>query len=121
MKILNRDEFLALPSGVLFCKYEPCIFDIIEIKGDSLNFEHGGNDFFTRPLTGIYTEATGQDGGDPILPEFDRGDEFRWCHNSEGRDGLFEDNQLFAVFDRVDIDKLIGQLLAAELVTPVEL
>jgi hypothetical protein len=42
MKLYNRQEFLALPAGVVFAKYEPCCFGAFQIKGDSTSYS---NDF----------------------------------------------------------------------------
>ena len=36
MKLLNRQQFLAQPSGIVFAKYEPCCFEPWQIKGDTV-------------------------------------------------------------------------------------
>lgn len=96
MKIVNRKEFLSLPAGTLFAKYAPCCFESINIKGETLT----SNDFlsselFTFPMFDVWFEN-----GDSVDIETDF-----LC-----RDGLFDDEQLFAVFENSDIEKLIAKL-----------
>ena len=105
MKIVNLKEFKKLPEGVLFMKYEPCYFEDLQAKGETL--EH---DFLSQNITYsidcncsddfanklFESEATRVD----ILMDFDCTD----------RDGCFDDNQLFAVYDRRDIEMLINKL-----------
>lgn len=35
MKIVTREEFLKLPEGTLYSKYQPCVLDEMHIKGQS--------------------------------------------------------------------------------------
>lgn len=51
MKLYNRQEFLALPAGVVFAKYEPNCFDEWKIKGESLT-----NDFHYQPFLDLGAE-----------------------------------------------------------------
>jgi hypothetical protein len=36
MKIVTREEFLKLPEGTLYSKYQPCVADQIHIKGETV-------------------------------------------------------------------------------------
>ncbi len=99
MKIVNRKEFLSLPAGTLFAKYAPCCFESINIKGETLT----SNDFlsselFTFPMFG--ESCAMMELGESVDIETDC-----LC-----RDGLFDDEQLFAVFENSDIEKLIAKL-----------
>lgn len=48
MRILNKKEFLALPAGVIYNKFEPNYFDTLSIKGYTiLSVE----DFYYTPIT----------------------------------------------------------------------
>tara|TARA_R110002096_G_scaffold66306_1_gene161358 strand:+ start:18245 stop:18589 length:345 start_codon:yes stop_codon:yes gene_type:complete len=105
MNIVNLEEFKKLPEGALFMKYEPCCFEDLQAKGETLKHDFlsqnitywpdcNGSDDFTRKLS--ESEAAGSD----ILMDFD-------C---TGRDGCFDNDQLFAVYDKRDIEMLINKL-----------
>ena len=44
MKIINRKQFLALPKDTLFSKFQPNVFGVLSIKGDTLY--NGDNELF---------------------------------------------------------------------------
>jgi hypothetical protein len=107
MKILNRTEFMKLPENTLFSKYEPCVFGNLMIKGKTS--EH--NDFYVQQIhDGVdYSDTVNfreklegaEKNGTSIDMDF-------YC---ECRDGLFEDDQLFAVWEEKDVLELIGRLI----------
>jgi hypothetical protein len=49
VKLINRTEFLALPAGTVYAKWEPCCFGELQIKGDSTDY----NDFWYQSLIEI--------------------------------------------------------------------
>ena len=104
MKIVDRKTFLAMPAGVFFCKgYGPpnMNFDGLAIKGDTI-----GNDFVTQELDMIEYHDTGE--------MMDRIDEMRAkgtsypIYDGGGRDGLFDENAEFLIFEKADLLKLKG-------------
>lgn len=104
MKLYNRQEFLALPSGVVFAKYEPCYFDQLQIKGDTLQ----PNDYQDQELVTInddlyddYSEAC----FDFMEKKTANVDFYNWS-----RDGLYEDKQLYAVLEVHEVRGLIERL-----------
>lgn len=114
MKIVDRKTFLAMPAGTVFYKYEPHFFTDLGIKGETC-----GNDFSCFEFGGgIWPDGCNDSGelfakweamlhGEPSGPlDFE----------SEGRDGLFDEDQLFAVWDREDVAGLIARL--QEAITP---
>lgn len=100
MKLYNRQEFLALPSGVVFAKYEPCCFDQWQIKGDTWL----PNDYLDQELTDLYDEhyEACLDFEEKRTANVDFHD---WC-----RDGLYEDKQLYAVLEAHEVRGLIARL-----------
>lgn len=82
MRIIGLDEFLKMPAGTVYSKYEPVHFWDLAIKGDTLA---GTADWFY---------ATVSDGD----------------FNTEMRDGCFEPAQLFAVWDATEVSALISRL-----------
>jgi len=108
MRIINLTEFRALPAGVVFAKYEPCFFGELCVKDDTIDctcdfyyselccdFEHGGSSDFVDKL------ATAQQDRTHSIPVDFHGVQ---------RDGLFERDQLFAVYEQADLDAMIEKL-----------
>ena len=111
MKLVRLDEFLEMPKGVVFMKYQPDMFYGLAIKGDSLDNgpEYCGDFFYTDMIDSIkgcrmQVEDLARDvemGYDASFPlDFDG-----FC-----RDGCFEPGQLFAVYEKTDLDGLIDKL-----------
>jgi hypothetical protein len=106
MKIVNRAAFLAMPAGTVFQKYSPCVFGDIEIKGDTLT-----TDFYATSAGGTCIDFN--DTGD-LFDKCDamekRGASCAVDFDTVQRDGLFDLDQLFAVWDRADVEMLVNRL-----------
>jgi hypothetical protein len=108
MKILNRQQFLALTGPVLYAKYEPCI------STSDLSIKYPNdmpNDFVYVDLVIGSVSAKGQDDlvdmvGAAVLPDVSIEMDF----DSTMRDGCFDKDQLFAVYEKADVQKLINKL-----------
>lgn len=111
MRIVDRKTFLKFPAGTFYCKYKPCIFDNLSIKMDTTD---GGNDWWyhdigdaiksysSEHLFGILDDMQ----IDGISAEMDF-----YCI---ARDGLYDSDQLFAIWERSDLEafyKRIGEIL----------
>ena len=112
MKIVNLTEFLALPGGTLFCRYEPVILGSLEIKEES----RSNKDFYSANLVGTEDDFVDsmfalEDGKVKDIPI-----------DCEGfsRDGLFEDDAKFLIFTKKDIWKIAKVLDTALEVAPEE-
>lgn len=108
MRIVDRKTFLAMPAGTVFAKYAPCYFEALAIKGDTW-----GDDFLVQWIADAI-ECTGSSDFDARLfhaQEF--GDSLPMDLNSAGRDGCFDMDQLFAVFESADVVGLIVRLQEA--------
>ena len=106
MKIVNRQEFLKMPEGTVFTKFKPHMFGSLCIKEDSI----GDDDFrYTRIHDAVDSDNTVE-----FLDIMDeavlRGGKVPMHFNTIERDGLFEEDQLFAVWDDYDTGKLIERL-----------
>jgi hypothetical protein len=112
MKIVDRQTFLAMPEGTVFSKYKPCIFDGLFVKAS-----HGGeyaNDFLYDDLIAPVDAGDSGEGFDMLFASQERGDEVPLTFSdATTRDGLFDDDQLFAVYSDDDVSMLIHRLLAA--------
>jgi hypothetical protein len=101
MRILNWLDFADLPEGTLFRKYEPDCFEGLCIKGSTINHDGIPADFFLTYL----------DNHDGYAHQEGR---FKFDYDIQGRDALFDKNQLFAVYEDDDINHLIKVLSLAK-------
>lgn len=101
MKIVNRNDFLALPNGILFRKYDPCIFQDLQIKTESQ-----GDDFVCLSFDWVKTDNHRQQDEFEILKKAkDNGESFEFDYRTTYRDGMYED-EWFAVYEKEDIYEL---------------
>ena len=110
MKIVNRDTFLSLPMNTLFCKYESIgNFSGLEIKVN--NPDSFYPDFVTLSIHDCWPQGC-NDSSEFIdkMQACEKGEEFEWDYEDTGRDGLYDNGQLFAVYDQEDIGRLINLL-----------
>lgn len=106
MRIVNRDKFLELPPNTIFSKFDPNVFYAPLIKMESI----GENDFYYTPISGDI-DCGILDEDDVISDMVKKGDSGILIFDTEYRDGLFDDDQLFAVWDKQDVKRLIQRLL----------
>lgn len=96
MKLVNRQQFLALPRGTIYAMGKPWYFDGLQIKGDTC-----GNDWFYNNLCWI--EA---DNSEQAIERLERmlqnGDSFP-MEQAESRDGSFDNDALFLIFEIGDL------------------
>jgi hypothetical protein len=100
MKILNFYEFTALREGVIFSFYEPRICTELCRKGATLNDDMGRpSDFFYSSLVAQFRwDGHRDDCEAPIVDAI------------QGRWGMFDDTQMFAVYEQADIKAIKAQL-----------
>lgn len=118
MKIVDRAAFLALPAGTLYAKWGQ--------PGERNNFSHDGltimagafgdNDWVYQDLVPWPKDC---DGTDALMDRWfamqDDGVESGALDFEEGtaRDGYYDQDQLFLVFDRADAEGLVARLQRA--------
>lgn len=105
MKIVNLKEFLYLPAGTLFAKFSPVFFGELCIKGQN----SGERDFCVQTLL----QVDGNDVDMTLLNAMDSGESFVLDLDCQGGDGIYNDKQLFAVYEEQDAKQLITRLLKA--------
>jgi hypothetical protein len=105
VKIVDRKTFLALPPETLFSKYEPCVFFDLLIKGETW-----GNDFLYQSINDAIESAGSDDFANKLFTVQASGESLPMDFNCQGRDGLFDDDQLFAVWEPADVLALITRL-----------
>ncbi len=105
MKIVDLQTFRELPSNTVFTKYTHCVFDELCIKGVTLE-----NDFCVQDIADSIQFANSEEFADNLFRAADTGESIRFDFECEGRDGLFDKDQLFAVWDDDDVRNLINRL-----------
>lgn len=105
MKILDRKQFLALPSGVLYSDFRYSVMEGLYIKYDTTA---GGDwvklSFLDSPFT--FTEDY-SDIHEIYEKSHKEGASFIMDYDCTVRDGLYEEDDLFAVYEKEDLIKLI--------------
>ena len=107
MKIVNRTEFLKLPSETLYCIYKPCIFSDLEIKLDTIP---NANDWYYKSLVGNVKCNDSGELADILTDAEDNKTSFKLDFNCIDRNGMFDESELFAVYEKEDIQGLINAL-----------
>jgi hypothetical protein len=103
MKVVNLEEFLKLPEYTLFSKYQPNCFDPLCMKGESLL--NSGDFWYTYLSDALDCDDTGD--------YFSMHDRLIEGKSSDidlevvSRDGCFEKGQLFAVYEKKDIEQFV--------------
>ena len=105
MKIVNLKTFRELPSNTVFSKYQPCIFDEIQIKGETWEV-----DFLAQSIHDAIKCSRSKEYGELLLRAEKTGESVAFDFDCQERDGLFEDEQLFAVWEEADVRALIERL-----------
>jgi hypothetical protein len=119
MRIVDRKTFLALPAGTVYAKFGKQPKDgsyvnlsngDIAIKGDTVHA-----DFLVQEIAIPWFEgADSSDDHFGVLDGMLKGQKSPPLdYDCEGRDGLFDEDQLFAVWEREDLTRLISRLQVA--------
>lgn len=106
MKIVDRKAFLTLPPETLFSKYEPCVFGDLCIKGDTI----GSNDFAYQQIADAVAAHDGGEFANKLFDAKASGGSVAMDFDCQGRDGLFDADQLFAVWEPADVAALLVRL-----------
>ena len=107
MKILTRKDFLKTPRNTLFSYYEPCCFRELCVKtSDNKDWE---NDFIYFSLIAEFNKQNSEE-FDKICERMEKGQSVPQSFEETSREGLFDDEQLFLVYEKEDIKGLIGTL-----------
>jgi hypothetical protein len=109
MKIVDRKAFLALPAGTVYAKYAPSYFEELCIKGETLPY----NDWCEQDIVGSFHAKDSGEWSNLLDESLMTGKSLQMDFNIEARDGCFDDDQLFAVWEQRDVLALIARLLDA--------
>lgn len=111
MRVVDRETFLALPPNMLYSKFEPNCFSSIEIKAETLTDANGKNiDWYSVDIASSIVPADTDQTFDDIADELMAGKSMPVCFDVIDRDGFYDEDQLFAVWEPEDIRVLIDRL-----------
>ena len=107
MKIVNLEEFRKLPKGTLYMKYEPyiCIFGDLCAKGETL-----GHDFLMENIACEIDANDCDDFSSKLHEAEENGASVAMEFDCTSRDGAFDKKQLFATYEKNDIEMLQDKL-----------
>lgn len=116
MRIVNRQQFMELPPGTIYRKFiTPYAFGELEVKFDSLRMPNGEHsDFVCMGLAEVEWDETSQM-FERLDEMMEQGASYPLDLDCAGRDGCFEPDAMFLVFERDDVVKLrdfLTELLA---------
>ncbi len=110
MKLINRYELMNLPSGTLYCTLnEPWVFGDMCIKGDTINVDGRNIDFGERGIQWVDADDSEEAVNrlDTMLEDSNRS---YLVEQDYGREGMFDDNQVYMVYDGADIKSILDDL-----------
>ena len=105
MKIVDRKTFIDFPENTLFSKWEPCNFGPLTIKGKSWE-----QDFLKQQIADTVKCNDSVGFVDLCYHAARTGESISLDFDCQGRDGMFDNKQLFAVWEREDVLALIERL-----------
>lgn len=105
MKIVNLETFRSLPPNTLYAKFTPNVFDEFCIKGATWEF-----DFLTTDALSSAILCLSSDGFNAKCKQAMNDVSVEMDFDSYGRDGFFDKDQLFAIYEDEDIIQLIDKL-----------
>jgi hypothetical protein len=111
MKIVNKQEFYKLPEGTLYSEYEPCVLNGLNVKGmNMVGLDNKLIDFTLKSIIGnVYCDSS-DDFVNILTDAEENKTSIKLDFDYYGRDGLYEDDALYAIYEEKDIDDFIKQL-----------
>lgn len=113
MRLYKREDFIKLPNNTIYSKVtkdSPYLMDGLFCKVDGNEIDWYEQDLISESgfPNGI---NDGLEAHDYVMNLRDTFQDFETDLNCSGRDGLFDDEDLFVVWGREDVFKLINFLL----------
>lgn len=119
MRIIGFQEFAAMPEGTVYYKYQPQVFVDLGIKEQSYRgtvysqgkpIREGYTDFLVTNVDFPWVKGSnGEWDDDCILSKAEEtGSSFEVEFNVTSRDALYEQDQLYAVFEKADLEAYIA-------------
>lgn len=108
MKIVNYKDFIKLPSGTIYSEYSPQIFGPLYIKKDTIN---EGNDWvLTRIQESFKLKPDKWTDFNEACTLMETGTELKADYITQERDGMFDYDRKFLVYNKEDVADFIAHL-----------
>lgn len=107
MKIIDRQEFFKLPEGAVYSEYDPLTFHGLFIKGEQLSV-----DYVELDLIGNIDYTDSEDYCAKVESSYHERKSLKLDFENYSRNGMYADDQLYAVYEKEDIEGLINVLKA---------
>jgi hypothetical protein len=105
LKLYNRQDFLKLPSGTIFSSGEAWVITGFNVKGETIDDGHGNNiDFYYQDLLQI-DSFNSQELFERLEEMLKDGKSYP-INQHEGRDGLFDDEIRYLVYEKGDLEEI---------------
>ena len=101
MKLYNRRDFMGLPVGTVYSKGKQWYFGNLQVFGGKF----GDNDFTCIEVAGIEAESS-EDWVDKLEDMLKNGTSVPCDKDGYGRDGMYDNTDLFLVFEKEDLEHL---------------
>lgn len=114
MRIVKRQELMDLPEGTLFAEMlQPWVFGQLSIKGESFGWDGRNQDFFELGLA--WVDGSGTEECVARLDEMLADSTVSYpAESAYGREGLFDDDRAYLVYEKADVDHLIRLLAGVD-------
>lgn len=110
MRIIDKKEFYKLPKGTLYSDYDHVFFEDLKIKGETIYSKENPIDFYYEDLIGNIMCNNSDEYNEIPFESHKNKTSFELDFNCYERDGLYQENQMFAVYDKKDLIGLIQKL-----------
>lgn len=104
MRIYKFKDFIKLPVGTVWSYYTPCVFGGLNVKCSDDSYMDF--DFLFDEIVGAFKDR--HDGS--VFDLLDSGGSVDMDFNSTVREGMFDENQLYAVYEKEDLAMLVKRL-----------
>jgi hypothetical protein len=109
MKIVDYDTFVSLPEKTLYSFYAPCYTDGLKVKGETTN--KGKDWFYSDMLDNPKQEYEGEFlQYAEVMEKMEKGESIKADFHILERDGMFDYERQFLVYEKEDIEEMIEKL-----------
>jgi len=113
MKAISRQELIKLPTSTLFSRIDGGVINSLSIKKS--NFREWINDFTEQDLLSEINVSKKENNYNDfydMLENVPCDNKFTLDYDMITRDGMYDENQIYVIWDNDDIGRLIEQLKA---------
>lgn len=111
MRVVDRETFLNHPEGTIYAKGKPLYWEALSVKFETLHHDGVPRDWFYLDPCWVRSKV-GEDASCEMMRAFDDGLS-RPMEDAVSRDGCFDEDEVFLVFERDDLQVLQGFITKA--------